>query len=76
MKIIRKGHKKPREAIEKIKKCGNCGTVFSYTREDFIEIGYSISELSNGLSCPVCKEILIPSIFDRKVLGVFKDGKK
>ena len=61
MRIIKKG--KIPLPKEKIKVCWNCNTEMAYVKDDyFLDINYD-----KYIICPVCRQRLNPSIFDKKV---------
>lgn len=58
MRIIKEGKIK-----EKIKKCFNCSTKMAYKKSD-INLNMDFNEY---IICPICKQHLLTSIFDKKV---------
>ncbi len=62
MRIIKRGKIPPLK--EKYKYCFNCDTEMTYTKND---IKYDYMTFGKYIICPICKEYLSPSIFDRKV---------
>lgn len=60
MRIIEKNEK------EKIKKCNYCGSIFAYKPEDIINCIYK------KVLCPVCKNFVEVSIFDKTLKEVKK----
>lgn len=64
MKILIRGEIPKQKS--KIKKCGYCKTVFSYTQEDRIMCGQGPDDWFYAVECPVCKIQIPTSIFDKK----------
>lgn len=47
--------------IEKKHKCKYCKSIFTYEQKDVDRSWY------NHIRCPVCKQVMLVSIFDKKV---------
>lgn len=63
IEIIEKGVKPEQKKYRK--KCGNCKTIFTYQNDDR-EVFGSYDYWYYCVKCPICKNVLTTSIFDRR----------